>query len=964
MKDFIQKIVESIGSEDLEGLKDACYVFPTRRACRAFQNRIQNHFSEEVFWAPTIYTIQEFIESFSKVNIPPELNLIQLMHECYLKIDERAGSLEEFYGWGKLMLKDFEEIDNYLIPAEHLFKGLRDTARIEQLFNSDEDIQTATAFNRFSEAVLSANTPLSTEFLRLWENAGTLYSSYNDELDKLNWAYRGKVNRMVSELISDVKIDYSKITFCGFNALLKSEENIFQYLFDLKIGHAIWDTDLFYMKSLKNFDLPFEAGRFLRRYRRKWNDGQNIWFESDMSQEAKRIEIIGTSRLVGQNRVVSSEAVKFDENPSGSLGVVLSDAALLLPLQYQLPELQSPANISLGYPISITPLADLLEQYFFLHEHAELGGQEKMFRSSDLLFLFQNGFVRHSIDMEIHEFISKLSGDAGDLISQSKIESTFSTNLPIRHLFGKKEDSIELLSGFLDFIREEFYRVHSEEKEDSGVRRIEKEYLYFFYREIVSLKESLKDKVLTIKLLRRLLRQVVKSLRVPFESERESGIQIGGLLETRLMDYDTVMLMSMNEGRIPPIKPIKSIFPALVRRGFGLPMAEDQSAIYAYHIYRLIQRAKRVILMYDDDPTSAGGEISRYVEQIKYYFGAGKSNWDIIHSQLEILEEPRNFGRKEIVAEKSELVLKAMREKWAKRGMSPSELITYVACPLQYYYRYGLGLRENEKQGESLKPNEFGTITHKALELAYEPFLGKELNKKDIEKLKKEEQIDSLIERALQAEDVQLNISLENLKGLDLVNLNVIRKLLKEVFDHDMKEAPLKILGLEAEDNEVHVDLGGGEKIKMAGSIDRVDSIKEGRKEVVRILDYKTGTVKMLKLKNIPANYLDRVFSDSELKGSLQTLLYTYFYWKSNPSVTEFKSGIFGLKKFSEPITYVMLGRSIEASFLEEFELALKTKLREIVNPDIPFMQVEDEEKCNYCPYQSVCHVNLPRKSW
>jgi len=486
---------------------------------------------------------------------------------------------------------------------------------------------------------------------------------------------------------------------------------------------------------------------------------------------------------------------------------------------------------------------------------------------------------------------------------------------------------------------------------------LEKEYIYHIYLSINRVKDVLHEQKIEIRMETyiRLIRKIIRNLRVPFTGEPLSGLQIMGILETRLLDFENLFITSLNEGVLPKTEAALSFIPYNLRRGFGLPTIEHQDAIYGYYFYRLIQRAKNITLIYNSSADGMQtGEMSRFLYQLKF------------ESEYEIQEKSLRYDinitqAKDLTIEKTAEVRKKLSKflpsKEGVKYLSPSGLSTYLRCKLQFYFRYIAELREQDDITEEIDAPLFGNILHESMDYLYKDFVGIELNKEIIQKLKKNKtKIAQAIDHAFEKE--YFKSGKVNYSGKNIIIREVIEKYIYQILKIDENITPFKILSLE-DTYEIEVPIttnGTFETVKLGGKIDRVDELNNN----IRIIDYKTGSDK-LEFKNI-----ELLFSESKKDQNsavFQTFLYSKFYNDLRKPSQNIIPGVYSVRKIydknfdyriyhKESKGYISNYSSVSKDYLEN----LNQLVSDIFNPDISFSQTDEFRNCDYCEFRKICH--------
>ncbi|MGI9542285.1 MAG: PD-(D/E)XK nuclease family protein, partial [Cyclobacteriaceae bacterium] len=623
---------------------------------------------------------------------------------------------------------------------------------------------------------------------------------------------------------------------------------------------------------------------------------------------------------------------------------------------YALPKAVEELNVTMGYPLKHTALYTLSECWIRLQINGR-GKESKRYLNGEDLF----AFLSHPT---IHALAPKECQRTKVLLKRIKqpwvaVETLLEkiTHRDIVEAFAVSETTDQLLERLLAFL----LRMH---QSSNSTEVVQQEFSYHYIKHLTQFKEQLRHHHLNITgaTLLRLLRDTFTTAKVAFSGEPLTGLQIMGFLETRSLDFEHLYILSVNEKKLPAGKRSNSYIPFALRKIFKLPTFEEQDAISAYHFHRVIQRATTVTLLYDTEVAVDGsGEKSRFIRQLEYYVkGSTDSNvsWNesIYHLPLSDYKDPVRLSiRKtpEVLQSMSRFLVLPDQE---TKGLAPTSLTTYIECSLRFYFQYVAQLPERRAYSQDMEPRDFGSLTHRALELIYAPYLNKTITPGTIEELMNPENLEGRVKEAFQSY-YKLE-QMPSLEGRNLLQERIIQRLVLKVLEHDKSEAPFIVVGLEDELQQI-VQLGQ-HKVALRGSLDRIPRSVKGEKEIVKIVDYKTGRVELVRNRSSQAkpwsldDYMKQYFTDSRYKSGFQSYFYAYL-WHRAHKTDSILAGIFGLKKSSEGVQWLQQGAEISEPVLSKFDTNLKELLTEIFDPKIPFSQTEDLKKCMYCPYKDIC---------
>ncbi|WP_321296166.1 PD-(D/E)XK nuclease family protein [Marinifilum fragile] len=953
MNSFLQQITKELYSKYTNELSDCILVFPNRRA-GLFFSKYLNELVEQPLWAPRVFTISEFFRSLSNLQIEDNLGLLFRLYKIYVKRMKVSESFDEFYHWGEMLLGDFDDLDKYRVNAEHLFQNLADEKEIENLFDylTDEQVEAIQAFwSSFKPEKYSEHQK---EFVNLWENLFGIYTDLREELKSEKLAYEGMASRNLIDGLESggIQIDAKKVIFVGFNALNKCEIDLFEFLKKKELAEFYWDYDESYLKN------PYhEAGLFLRDNIKRFPAPKTELSFSNIKKNKAKVEFVSLSSEVGQAKYAHSVVQAFckDEDVAPEeTAIVLADEELLLPVLHSIPEVVENVNVTMGYPAKNTPVASLLRLVIDMQKSSRKIGGEVEFHHKEVLALLNHQYL-NSVNPELAHELTQ------NILTTNKIkvpQKLLTGDEVIEKLFTPVKDVNQFAMYLLNLLQNVYQRLETKEEEKSLVDKIEQEYIYHLFLAIKRLKSLLDQHQIEVKqdTFYKILEKMIQSLSIPFEGEPLAGLQVMGILETRLLDFKKLVVLSMNEGKLPKTGAANSFIPYHLRKGFGMPTIDHQDAIFAYYFYRLIQRADDIKLLYSTQSDGIRtGEMSRFLYQLKY-----ESEFDIIESSpgydISLKEA------KPISVEKNERILNRLAEYCGDqfRSFSPSALNTYLACPLSFYFKYIAGLKEPDQVLEEIDPPTFGNLFHNTLEDLYKPFVGKTLEREDLEIIRKDK---DLIEEKLKTafsdtyfktpKDKEIQIS-----GRNLLIFDILKKYIDRILVLDQQFAPFQILSLEDE-YRIQIPISVDRKVNIKGLIDRVDRANG----TIRILDYKTGKADLF-FKDIESLFEKE--GKNRNKAAFQTLLYCLFYEDKTKVAEAISPGVYSLKEFFNNKFTCMLARKEGRSkpepvddyrvYKEDFTKALQEMFEEIFDPKVPFNQVENQDACRTCLYAEICH--------
>ncbi|HRB66231.1 MAG TPA: PD-(D/E)XK nuclease family protein, partial [Chitinophagales bacterium] len=807
MQAFLQQIAHSVSKENLPYLYKRCYIFPTKRAGIYFIHFLKEKFKDEQFILPVTITIQEFITQYTTFIIKNDWDLLLELYVIQHELTPTHQAFEKFMPWGKLILKDFDECDKYLVDVTQLFSLLKAQKEIDQSFSISDEVRAYIEQFILTKSSQQKESIFREQFIKTWSLLGDMYMAFQHKLKQNNTAYEGMAYRDVLENLKNqtLRLPYSKISFCGFNALSVCEEEIFKTIEQQYDTEFWWDADLHFMQNKFH-----EAGNFLRDYQSKFSDENNHWIMDDSLSHDKSISIIGISSDIGQTEYV---AEKIDLNQSNKTAVVLCDEQLLSPLLYAIDT--SKTNITMGYAIAQSELYLLLTNLLELYGNTRIHENKCDYYHKNIEALATHTYFKNHLQNK--EELKKILPYFVPYMPAENLQAYFP-----EILFQTTHSSLQRLHHIIQFI--ETLNIHDDYF--ISVKEVLLEQLFLFMQ---TLKENQLD--ISIQAMPFIVKQFLSATKIPFETNKESNVHIMGFLETRILDFDTLYILSLNDDKLPGTNKTNSFIPYNLRKYFALPTFDQFDGVNAYHFYRLMKRAKNIHLLYNNQIGDNASEMSRFIRQIQHDFDKDKNS---IQEQIATLENqsPANASIKVLQIEKTDAIKTSLRQ----RTFSASALKVYIKCPLQFYLKYVAGIKEPETLEEDMDASTFGTILHKVMEDIYAPTIHKTLTAKEILSFSNADFLKEKIKNAC----IELKLPKEILQGSNRLQLKIIERIAQKIIHNDATETSLNVFKTENLFIWEHLKLEDGSFVKLQGTFDRVDHMSSNS---VRIVDYKTGSI-------------------------------------------------------------------------------------------------------------------------
>ena len=990
-KTFLEYVAEDIISKYGTDLSRIAVVFPNKRAA-LFLNEHLARLAGQPVWSPAYITISDLFRQHTDLKTADPIKLICDIHKSFTKCTGIDETLDHFYGWGQLLLADFDDIDKNMADADSIFCNLKDIHELDDIsyLDNEQKEMLARFFANFSNDI---DSELKKRFLSLWSHFGDIYHDYNRRLTEQGIGYEGAIYRKVASE-QTLHLKYDKYLFVGFNLLQKVERLLFSRL--MKEGKAkfYWDFDEYYMPSpshhlttspsqhlsggalVGGYGIPaiptqptcsvgaLPGGALVSSAPTNLNltDFPNELDNTDPDiyanmRRPKHIRFISSPTENAQARFASNWLLENDRYKAGrKTAVVMCDESILLPIMHSLPPEADKVNITSGFPLAMTPVASLVMLLFDLYT---LGLRKKgtAFNPHYLKKLMAHPYARHI---------------KGGHLSQVHQEEVHQPNSPSHHLTTSPSQHLTT-STILHHIATLIKQVGIATKQEGDALTQESVFrMYTILNRLATLADS-GDLLVDNTTLRRLVSQLVNTSSIPFHGEPVVGVQIMGVLETRNIDFDHLLLLSCNEGNMPKGINDSSFIPYTIRKAHHLTTIDNKVALYSYYFHRLLQRARDITIAYNNSTDNGHtGEMSRFMLQLLV-----ESGQKIDHYSLTAKNHPTPLMPKPI--QKDETVLSKLQQ---ISRLSPSALNTYIRCPLAFYYQYIAHIQEPHPDPETIDNRLFGNIFHRAAYLIYKDITDRSplIEKTHIQAyLSNRTLLTNVVDRAFQAEQCTPN------NGLQIINREVIIQYITKLLKIDQQLCPFSILAME-EEAKVYTQLSfttppshhlttspshhlttspSHHHLTIGGIIDRLDILtdKQTGKPRIRVVDYKTGNQPSSPIKNI-----DEIFDPNNIRSKhsnyyLQAILYSLIVSRStewNPAGHPVSPALLFIKQAPaagyDPTLHIDKHPISDVTVYEEdFLTQLKHTLADIYSPDTPFTPTDDRKKCELCPYRMLC---------
>lgn len=957
MKPFLYQVASLFYEKWEAEVSRLAFVFPNRRTGLFFQKYL-SEVADTPLFSPTILTINDLFIQLSGKQSADRISMLFILYDIYIRQSGSTETFDEFLYWGEMLLNDFDDIDKYMANARMLFSNVMDLREIENDFDFLSDEQIAAIRSFWSSFYPRGDTPNQQQFLAVWQVLYDLYEEFRATLAAEGKGYEGMIFREVVESMErgeSPDLPYEQIVFVGLNALSVSEERFLAQLQKREIADFYWDY-----VSDKVTDPDNKASYFVSRNLKSFPSSMKLPPEEKVKTE---IEVIGIPSGIGQAKHVYTllsdwcKEAEMSSEEALRTAVILPDEHLLIPVLNAIPEQIRRINVTMGYPLAGTPVASLIEYILALQKNVRYIDRNPLFYFRDVLPVLNHRYILSTSPEIISSLVKEITENNKIYISHTELEKT-----PLLEILFTPVTGVEAFSDYLIKVLEELNKVMSalsdEEEEDAPQRTndLEQEFIFHYFTTVNRMKEVMKDARIEMKIdtFFRLLKRVTDTITIPFHGEPLSGLQIMGVLETRALDFDRLIILSMNEGIFPQRKAANSFIPYNLRRGFGLPTYEHQDSVWAYHFYRLIERASHVSLLYDTRSNGLQtGEVSRFVHQLHYHYEVPMRDKLVVYNVSSSKTPPLAVPKREDIMRR----LDAYR-KGGSKAISASAINTYLDCPLKFYFSVVEGIREEEEVSETIESDVFGSILHKVMEELYKPFQGKMVTVDLLKAIRKDTALlTGAIARAFASEFFKTEV-VRSLTGQNYLIGEMIRKYVEKILERDGKLTPFVYIESERKINGL-ISLSDHSEIRLKGFIDRVDEVLDA----IRIIDYKSGSG------TTTFSSIESLFNKEEkdrAKAVMQVFMYCWMYahFTENKGKT-IQPGIYYVRSlFSDPFDpsvyhRIERGKSEKvedfSGYAQAFEEGLRGCLDEIFNPEIPFTQTPTGKACSYCPFKGIC---------
>ncbi|MCI6129945.1 PD-(D/E)XK nuclease family protein [Prevotella sp.] len=957
---FLEYVAEDMLAKWGTDMSRIVVVFPNKRAA-LFMNEYMARMAGKPMWSPAYTTISELFGKHSEYVVGDSIKLVCDLHKSFVKCTGIDETLDHFYGWGQLLLTDFDDIDKNMADADKIFCNLKDIHELDDLsYLTDEQRELLKRF--FANFSHDQETELKKRFLSLWSHFGDIYHDYNQRLRNQGIGYEGAIYREVATR-KDIELEYDTYIFVGFNLLQKVEQELFANLKKAGKAHFYWDFDTYYMPR-NNSAYTNAAGKYIAMYLEDFPNELDVC-SADIYQNMRRpkdVSFVMASTENIQARYASQWLREEGRCLAGrKTAVVMCDEAILAPIIQSLPPEADKVNITSGFPLGMTPIASFVSLLLDTYTSG-IAGKGTCYRAQYASKLLRHAYTRYISDKanDVYATIKEqhlVYPDQATLTMNGEDQGLallFKTiNIGNVHLLHHVETIIKLIG------------VNAKDTEDAFLQ----ESVFRMYTIINRLEQLAAngDMDVDINTLRRLIKQLIAAATIPFHGEPVVGIQIMGVLETRNLDFKHLLLLSCNEGNMPKGVNDSSFIPYAIRKAHGLTTIDNKVAIYSYYFHRLLQRAEDITIVYNNTTDNGHtGEMSRFMLQMMVDGQQKIKHYNLLADNSPIARKPKSVSKAGSIKEKLD----------GMKSLSPSAINRYIKCPLMFFYQYVASIKEPDCEDDVVDNRMFGNIFHKSAQLIYDDIMSHNngrIEKASIQKyLNTKGLLESIVDRAFNEELFKVKNSMRSpyYNGLHLINRKVLIEYLRQLLHSDQRTAPFEMLALEdavytqiafeTEDNNVR-------KIRIGGIIDRLDRVTDARTGVstIRVVDYKTGIQATRKIKEIEEIFSDMNISQKHSDYYLQAILYSLIVdnsTKYNKQKDCVSPALLFVKQASkenyDPVLEIDSQKIANVrEYKVEFEQHLKEVLHDIFNTNLPFTPTTDNTRCDKCAYRRICKV-------
>jgi ATP-dependent helicase/nuclease subunit B len=955
MNPFLYSVAKHIFENHSENLEELTIVLPSKRGA-VFLKKYLHEVFQKTIWLPTIWSIDEFVTELSQLEVIDNLHTLLEFYPFYREFisqnwKEQDGlsldlSLESYLRKANTLIQDFNEVDRHLVDPKEIFTNLKDIKYIENWSLNQE-----------------ALSPFQENYLALYNAMGEMYQVFTKHLLDQKKAYQGLAYRHAVKRFKNNEWQVnSHFLFCGFNAFNTAESTIITQLVKQKKATVLWDADSYYLN-----DPQQEAGFFLREVKSNHTFGGGFNFEfNNLKTDHKSIHIIGTPNNISQTHVLQNTLQEWQQLSyrTDQTAVIMADESLLIPVIYAIPDSIEKLNVTLGYEIKNSALYGLLMQIIQLHDYAH--SHQKIYYK-DILQILNHALIQRVYSNNREQTINIIKDH---LLRYNIVFTSFNklqilipeSHLLLKTIFTPIETAAQWIS-INQYVILELKNKLYQNSINERLNIIEEQVLFEMHK-IFNQLTSIVPKIpyqLSLKDCKALFQQVVSSTAIDFKGEPLSGLQIMGILESRTLDFENVILLSVNEGVLPSGKSNYSFIPFDLKLHFGLPVHYNKDAIYAYHFWHILQRAKNITIVYNSEGDDLQkGEKSRFITQLETELTKYNPSIQLKTSVFSPLNNKKT-EQLDLAVNNTELIIQTLSQKFLsdvdqtdKFGFSASSINMLIQCPLKFYYQYALKLNETLELEETIQADTFGNIIHYILEVLYQPYVMKVLSMSSIESIEKE--VDSCTDEAF----LKFFKEQDYKKGKNYLAYISIKKYIHQFLQFDKKRIKdnqeenrfITLLGLEVKINKtLTIPVNDkNEVILFSGKLDRIEQIGDN----IQIIDFKSNFSDQASIK---FSQIGELFSNEKRKDkALQLFYYEWLMKDQNIAIDKtIKASIISLRAVNRGFHTISAINQTNEDW-KIFESHLSQMVQRLLNKDFIFTPTDQIKTCEWCSFNSICH--------
>lgn len=995
---FLKSVAKAYSSR-YSDLSEFCFLFPNKRSGTFFLKYLKEESGKHTILAPEIKTITEFVADLSGRVVASRLDLIFMLYECYCELrnispsddpEKGAEDFEQFRNWGETVISDFNEVDQYLADPEIVFKNIKDFREISTNFLTEEQRSVMNEYFGRSETGDPSKfwrnfdkeeehlSEVKRSFLYLWRSLLPLYDALNEKITSRGLISSGGAYRLAVENLTEKGRDllpYKKIVAIGFNALSGAEASLFMQIRDFDGFHGFDDfADFFWDATGPVFSSGINsASLFVKTNQKNFPSPQWALPALALSDSSAmpKLKVVASPSNSAQVKIAGSilgnlrQRLTSEEISQAKVAVVLPDENLLLPMLYSLPDGMGDVNLTMGYPLRLTSVIPFVRLLRLLNRNRKRSGDSVSFYHRDLRLFLSHPFSHASFGTSgINQLIGYIDKHHRTTVSLEEIYNFIPSGSEILDMPSDTVSGKEAVH-FLDSVLNKVMESLPENGTEMMKSRLERDHIQIYRDALRRLGELLDEYNVPTNLntVFHLADRLLAGTTVGFEGEPLTGLQVMGTLETRSIDFDHLIILSMNERIMPLRARSKSFIPDSLRHAYGMPPSNYAESIFAYYFYRMISRAKEVTLIYD--ARSGGGlrsgDVSRYILQLRHLFAPDsieEQKWKFILSGKDEYDPS---------VEKSDDIKKRLDEYMkvgsGAKNFSASALNTYRECQVKFFYQNVIGINTDPEPSDFIDAIGVGNILHAMMEHLYLP---EDMRKKylEIPVLIQKDTIESLISDRENLKrlttrlinELHYNLPEDKLDtplsgASEIVGRQILEQAVR-VMRRDKDLAPFKIYGCEIK-KTLRIPLKSGRTVNFKFAIDRLDEIMVNGKPQLRIVDYKTGKIKL------DAQSMDEVFKgDYRSSQVFQLLTYAWLLCKMTGKTEDVRMEIYDVPKIWRKEENLPKVENIPITSFkeceEEFSVGMEKMINSVFDGEV-FEAAVNEDECSLCRLRMLC---------